>query len=207
MLKIIATGTGRSGTGFIAKLLSSAGIKCGHERFFSHGGLDKAEQIYKKHWVGTIGESSWLAVPFLDSDLLKDALIIHVVRHPKKVIESMLRVVPEVTPEYHEFACQYIDGLEDIEGRIDQAAYRYLKLNQMIEAHTSHRDSILWRIEDEPGQLLQQLEERGFEVNYDDLFDNRRYNHKAGHSGGVDLKQVKDTQLRAELAQMSERYN
>ena len=38
-LKIISTGTGRCGTAYMSKLLTSVGIPCGHESLFTNKGL------------------------------------------------------------------------------------------------------------------------------------------------------------------------
>ena len=116
-LKYLVTGTGRCGTVYLAKFLTSVGINCGHEAVFDWRGLDYAKarmsdlvdcelsstSIHQwsngKHvpidkWVDTkslIAESSYMAAPFLQDKILKDVKFIHVVRHPEKVINSFLR--------------------------------------------------------------------------------------------------------------------
>ena len=93
-LKLIATGTGRCGTRFVSKLLTSAGLTCGHERFFDFNGLDFAKEQLANHWYGTYAESSWCAAPFLSDETLKDAFLVHLVRHPKTYIGSLLKIWP-----------------------------------------------------------------------------------------------------------------
>ncbi|RTK93330.1 MAG: hypothetical protein EKK64_10500, partial [Neisseriaceae bacterium] len=117
MIKYLVTGIGRSGTVYMARLLSSLGIMCGHESIFQKDGLDfslirlknKKERllsdtsrvairdinnkiIYEKEiWFNPqeqIAESSYMSAPFLDNKELKDCKIIHVVRNPLKVISS-----------------------------------------------------------------------------------------------------------------------
>jgi len=117
MIKYLITGTGRSGTVYMARLLSSLGIMCGHESIFQKDALDfslirlknKKERIlsdtsrvairdidnniiYEKEiWFKPdeqIAESSYMAAPFLDHKSLADCKIIHVVRNPIKVISS-----------------------------------------------------------------------------------------------------------------------
>lgn len=79
-INYIVSGTPRSGTGFMAKLLTSAGIPIGHEMFFGmpgHGYYPKNAQ----------GDSSWMAVPFIHNF---DATVIHIVRNPIDNISSLL---------------------------------------------------------------------------------------------------------------------
>lgn len=111
-LKYIVTGTGRCGSVYLAKLLTSLGISCGHETIFSYDGLERAKarlagklrlelsQISKtstnqdeKKWfaegIRSIeADSSYMAAPFLD--LFPEAAVIHSVREPMEVINSFL---------------------------------------------------------------------------------------------------------------------
>ena len=117
MIKYLVTGIGRSGTVYMARLLTSLGIMCGHESIFDKDGIDfslirlqnKKERIlsdtsrvairdinnkiiYEKEiWFNVkdqIAESSYMSAPFLDNEKLKDCKVIHVVRNPLKVISS-----------------------------------------------------------------------------------------------------------------------
>lgn len=116
-LKYLVTGTGRCGTVFCARLLTSLGIPCGHECCFDWRGLDYAKvklegykpletsEISKIEWKNNNfhsipswldesaieAESSYMAAPFLDDDCLKDTKIIHVIRNPIKVLNSFTR--------------------------------------------------------------------------------------------------------------------
>lgn len=118
-LKFIVTGTGRSGTNFVAKLLTQLEIPCGHECIFNN---EPFEQILLKlynpslrelsycsihdltnitdeppeleKWVDesqTIAESSYMAAPYLMLNELKDIKIIHVIRNPIKVVSSFVK--------------------------------------------------------------------------------------------------------------------
>ena len=76
MNKVLITGHGRSGTGYITKLLQSAGLDVGHEAI----GFDGA--VSWPHIAD--GEISWIGrVDSSDFDR-----VIHQVRHPLKVISS-----------------------------------------------------------------------------------------------------------------------
>lgn len=75
----VIVGTGRSGTGYISKLLTAVGISTGHEANF-HPYYPRYQ-----HFMGS-GEASWLAVPHLDDF---DGIVIHQTRHPLRVAESL----------------------------------------------------------------------------------------------------------------------
>lgn len=117
----IVTGTGRSGTVYMARVLTSSGILCGHETIFDYTGLNGAKKRLEEQQYlylsiassitidpkdGTINhikwnpdvqnivaESSYMAAPFLKEDLVKDAKIIHAVRNPIKVINSFCNYI------------------------------------------------------------------------------------------------------------------
>jgi LPS sulfotransferase NodH len=44
-LKFLVTGSGRSGTNYMSRFLTSVGIMCGHESIFTHDGITEA--IYR----------------------------------------------------------------------------------------------------------------------------------------------------------------
>lgn len=113
-LKYLIAGTGRCGTVYMARLLTSLGIHCGHESIFDWKGYRWAEMKLKGEeplecsesssmnmidgkwipeppWVDVdqiVAESSYMSVPFLDDPILKDVPVIHVVRNPVRVINS-----------------------------------------------------------------------------------------------------------------------
>jgi hypothetical protein len=114
-LKFLVTGTGRCGTVFMAKLLTSLGINCGHESVFTYENekaiieklvtpklrtisncstinlLEDESLRTPKNWIDpqkTIAESSYLAVPHLFHPHVANIPIIHVVRNPLDVISS-----------------------------------------------------------------------------------------------------------------------
>jgi len=118
-LKYLVTGTGRCGTVFLARFLTSIGITCGHESVFSYEGLDNALQVlsglkkpvlskisttcFKNNkwmpevqWIDNVenivAESSYMSAPFLNHEKLKDTKIIHLVRNPIKVVESFCNI-------------------------------------------------------------------------------------------------------------------
>lgn len=114
-LNYLVTGCGRSGTVFMARLLTSLGIKCSHEMIFDYRGIDYAilrmsgKEPLQLSWVSrakyndgkweehnlwldnleeVVAESSYMVAPFLGEDCIKNAKVIHVVRDPIKVVNS-----------------------------------------------------------------------------------------------------------------------
>lgn len=110
----LVVGTGRCGTVFVAKLLTSAGLPCGHECVFRHDGFDRGlarlrgeepvelSEISKlaslrdeeqgNYWFGDTAhvsaDSSYMAAPYLDRPELADKMVVHVVRNPIQVVNS-----------------------------------------------------------------------------------------------------------------------
>src|SRR4051812_29049625 len=101
-LLFVIVGTGRCGTVYFAQLLNAIGIPCSHERVFTNKGLAHAKSVMGqggdnsevakysglKPTKNIIAESSYMATPYLDHFILKDATIIHAVRNPLDVILS-----------------------------------------------------------------------------------------------------------------------
>jgi len=81
MQRFLITGCPRSGTKFIADLLSNLGIKCGWEQIYNYDIAAWGE--------GVVGESSWLSVQHFDV-LPEDVIVLHQVRYPPEVIKSMM---------------------------------------------------------------------------------------------------------------------
>lgn len=81
-MRQIVTGTGRSGTGYIAAVINAAGLDCGHERHFTPHGPAAAQL---GSWQA---DSSWMAVPYLHE--YPSAHRVLVWREPEAVIASFL---------------------------------------------------------------------------------------------------------------------
>lgn len=96
-MKLLVTGTGRCGTGFMAKVLSEAGFPCTHEGVYRFHG--PVVDSYPP------AESSWMAVPYLDR---VSAPVVLVFRHPAAVVRSLLGTKFFETPgPYRDFAFQH----------------------------------------------------------------------------------------------------
>lgn len=119
-LKYLVTGTGRSGTVFMARLLTSLGVHCSHEAIFDYRGwqwavkrlegcypmelswvsrarLENGKWTELEPWLPSLdsvqAESSYMIAPFLGEESLKGIPVIHVVRDPIKVVHSFCHYV------------------------------------------------------------------------------------------------------------------
>lgn len=199
-MRFLVTGTGRCGTGYIAKVLQSSGVQCGHEAVFSLGGLTAAWKALEGH-PEIEADSSWLAAPFLRSGILAEAQVVHLVRHPKRVVESLLRIgfFDDDSPyaEYAEYAYIRLPELRNLETAEERAVHFCLEWNRMIEKALADCDHVRWRVEDEPLELLHEL---GLQFNEVSVYKNRRYNSRAGKRVDFSMDNW------PELCQMAERY-
>jgi len=217
---LVVTGTGRCGTGYIMQVLNSVGVKCTHEGIFApyHTAvgpvvppglvtdeeiLDRARTRLRNAWWGWQGESSWMAVPYLDLPELKDMVVVHLVRDPKKTIDSQLHqggfeTKGPLSSLFYEFQLEHEPGLKDLETPLERAAYFYTRWNERIEPHAD----ILWRVEDDVQGLLDFLE---IDYQGQELFSDTSYNTYGKPRVDADLNALPEP-LRGELRKMTERY-
>jgi len=80
--KILISGTGRCGTTSISKILTEAGIRCGHESIY---GVHEV----RKSWGRFDADSSWMAIPHFKNF---DGSSILLIREPIACISSMMSV-------------------------------------------------------------------------------------------------------------------
>ena len=205
--KVVVTGTGRSGTGYAARWLTSAGVPCGHETFFTFTGWDGAQNRMRRH-PEYVGDSSWLLAPWPDKPQLKDAVVIHQVRHPKKVAESCMRHPPGTTPEFLEYLEHHCPEVAKYESDLNKAIARWVYWNQRIEEACENRLSYFWRVEDGDEGLLLWLNEMGLvgDVDAEQLFSDTSYNpHRHEVAAEAKLSDVAG-ELLEPLVSMMERY-
>lgn len=79
-MEMIITGTGRCGTGYMAEVISKAGLECTHEEVFTPEGVVEHPHVW--------AEASWMAVPYLSHFARTPVVLVH--RHPLAVISSFL---------------------------------------------------------------------------------------------------------------------
>lgn len=76
---LLVLSAGRSGSGYIATVLTRAGLPCGHEAHYNLTGLHESDHR---------AESSWLALPRVEDGHF-DGPVVHQVRHPLSVLSSL----------------------------------------------------------------------------------------------------------------------
>ena len=84
-MKFVITGTQRSGTGYASRLLTAAGLECGHEAVFRPAAT-------AVDFGDLAGDSSWLAVPWLRAIRMNAVPVFHQVRHPIEVLRSAIGI-------------------------------------------------------------------------------------------------------------------
>ena len=82
---LLVTGCARSGTAYASAVLEGIGLDVGHEAVFGPR-TRRFEGFGETH-----GDSSWLAVPFLDI-LPEDTYVLHQTRHPQAAPRGLLGV-------------------------------------------------------------------------------------------------------------------
>lgn len=218
-LKYIVTGTGRCGSSYCAKLLTSLGIPCGHESIFDYNGLDVASkriggelpitlsEVSQKdgRWIDPttiIAESSYCAAPFLNHFSVP---VIHITRHPLKVISSFLRDLKffqsEVpSNEWETFIYSQVPELTKKMLPIKRACLYYLRWNQMIEQYKG--PYYRHRVEDNISSLAQFL---GCEVS-DNIFSNKTENTMKQRVKDIGLADLPRNNISQEFIFMTTRY-
>lgn len=164
MSKYLVVATPRSGTAYTARVLSRLGLDCGHER---HLGLAPQLPAFLEA-AGTLGESSWLAVPFVDQ-MPADVRVLHQVRNPLKVIRSMLELQffdldaagqsrrVGARRAFTELALQHCPQVLAYKTELERTAWFYYHWNHRIEAHSAQREILRVRLEDFDAQRLGEL--------------------------------------------------
>lgn len=225
-LKVVVTGTGRCGTNFVANVLTSMGLPCGHEAIFGPEGWERAGGILAGlqppessliSKSGTVlaedheieGESSYAAAPFLAR---LDTLVIHLVRNPVDVIASMtglgFRNFAEAYPvdyedqpyhfDHERFLYEHVPELSGEMTQIDRACLFYLRWNQMIE--DSGKVSLFHRIEDPVENITRFLGLEG------DPYEDRFCNSFSNTSRPWSLSDIRSNRINFELREMMRRY-
>ena len=174
-MEILITGTGRCGTVYAARLLNSCGVNCGHESIFNIGGLEEARFLWnnKNHinisdiskdemWIKPSdiqkiqADSSYMAAPFLECDLLRNAKIIHLIRNPMLIVSSFVKdfhYFQSSSPSnvYEEFIYQHVPDLKEEMHPIKRTTLYVSLWNSMIEQSSR---SVLCKVEDGGIDLL-----------------------------------------------------
>lgn len=192
-LEVVVTGTGKCGTVFMAKLLTSTGINCGHESIFTNKGLEEAllrlndpflihlsecSTNATEKWTepkDIVADSSYMSAPFLNNEIFKDAKIIHVVRHPINVISSFVLCGNYFTNKpvkhniyYEKFIKSHCPEVYNNNyDCVTRGAIFYIKWNEMIENLSNKNNYFFYRIEDDPSKLIKFLNKENYSKDID----------------------------------------
>jgi hypothetical protein len=226
-LEYIVTGTGRCGTLFMANLLTSMEIPCGHEAIFTTRGMDwvslvldgKRNPRSSSISIGDnlsdvydgelMADSSFMAAPYLKRI---DAKVIHVVRNPINVISSMIgdafRNFENSKPthfadlgDHHRYEKFIYDNLKDLEKempQIDRACLFYVGWNRMIE--DSAKIVLRHRIEDEVSEIKKLFSYEG------ETYENTSCNSFADLNKEWIIDEIESSAIRSELEEMAKKY-
>lgn len=174
--RVVISGTGRCGTGYMAMVLTAAAIPATHEGVWSGAGY--------KGWDWQRVESSWLAAPHLKDF---DGQVIHLVRDPLKVVASMqvlglfLDEPPAIGASYAGVVRQQIPDLFDDPNVLNRIIRYVVEWNELVAESANYRI----RIEDVDEQSFQQIAEmvgsRHSAIDFDGPMAKvpTNYNHKA----------------------------
>jgi hypothetical protein len=196
--EFIITGTPRSGSSFMAELFTSAGYPCGHETFYGMPG-------YGTYRRPQYGESSWLAVPYLDRDGNRPKVL--VLRNPLKVISSLVNDgffsdESWKTNPYTFYVNLFLPEIKEYQG-LDQYLYFWMEWN----TQAAHRIKHIWKIEDinsDPGKFFNAL---GIDVKDDaEFFSNQKENHR-GCTEYLTLDDLKDCELRDKFLEVAKSFD
>lgn len=131
----------RSGTGYMATLLQTMGVRCGHENVF---GPNEALNGGHPTWDRYQGDSSWMAIV---SVLTGDEIILHQTRHPLAVVRSLVGIGllrDEAASTYTDVVRSRVPEVFALSGEAQRAAALWKVWNEMIE----ERATLRYRVED-----------------------------------------------------------
>lgn len=129
--RFVVTGTGRCGTGYMAKLLTAMGVPCGHEMVYKPDGPE---------WSWIRGDSSWLAAPHLEAF---DGYVLHLVRDPLDVLNSYVGLGffedEHSHGAYRGYAERYAPGVFGHGDPLLRVMAFIVEWNRMVEPHADAR--------------------------------------------------------------------
>src|SRR5690606_32898585 len=135
-------GTGRSGTGYMAELMRAHGFKCGHEHWWT---LSSSPRRRKS---GLDGDSSWLALPDIESGAWSGPVVL-AVRDPVAVVRSLLGIrFFERGTKYTQFVYEQEPELKGLPA-LHAATEWWARWNERCAAVAD----LVVRVEDLPRQL------------------------------------------------------
>lgn len=232
-LKYLITGTGRCGTVFMARLMTSLGIPCGHECIFNNdknylerlqnpslrktsfcSSNDLKTESPIDSWLGDeqiIAESSYFMTPFLDTKELAKIPLIHVVRNPFEVVSSFVKDFGYFNPntklendDWQSRIYDFLPELNRIHDQVDRGFYFYIKWNEAIEKQSYFRPYIRCKIE----TILDNEVFFKFinKEKKDTVFTNNKINSLKNRTENFTIKDIKVDSIKRKIVEISRKY-
>jgi hypothetical protein len=223
-LEIIVTGLQRSGTVYMAKLLTSLGLVCGHESIFTPDGLSGVyarlrgkrkietsiisyEKKLDDDWFDAslqVADSSYLAAPYLS---FFDAKIIHIVRNPLYVISSIFYDAafwsdPRQEP-YREYVFKHLQHLQKVKCDMERLMIYYVEWNELIECNYKNLPYLRYTVEQEPDDNLFNF--LGFTPK-ENIFNDKKSNSWQMRSHNFTYKDLPRGKARNQFLDIIEKY-
>lgn len=139
-LKFVIVGSGASGTGYMHMLLKNCGLPTGHEAVFDPF---RGDEIAMDKDI--VGESSYMALPWLERGWRPKRAVVHVVRDTFSVIRSLLGrrypfAGPPGTEIYDSFAHTHLPAIVPLLHKpLTAVSFYYLRWNERCERVSSYR--------------------------------------------------------------------
>lgn len=210
--KYLVVATARSGTKFMSYAFRSVGINCGHEIFFGAPSKKQrylTEKVVEQRMLNNPkleADSSWLAVPFLNTKCVpKDVSIIHLTRHPQKVIESLIAIsfFQRKYSFYTNYALLNTPEIKSSDSELTKCCKWYLYWHRKIEE--SGKQLINYRVEDPLEVLFHKLN-----LNYDgyEIFNDTKANTRNPENRReINLiEEIEEPDLLKQIMEIAERY-
>jgi hypothetical protein len=212
-LKYIVTGTGRCGTVYMAKLLTSLGFPCTHEAMFTpeativgypkrgpNSLVSTADGKWLKDGDEIVAEASYMSAPHLSS--LKSK-IIHVVRDPIRVVFSFLDKFDYFKhrshngDRYQRFIYSHLPILTTDIDPVTRACLFYVEWNEMIE---KAKPNFFYNVESNVDKLKEFLQ-----VKTSKYFKNRNANSRC-NSFTHTYDDIPESDTKDRFVEMAKRY-
>lgn len=153
-MKYLATGSGGCGTLSVAKAFNHAGFVAEHEFAFNFSGSWPDLTTERNSQIEM--EASWMAAWHLPKLKELGVYIIHLVRHPFRVVESIYDAGQFYKPGlggYNLVAHNAMQRIHDYDNPWSKTACFVVEINRMIEPYADLR----WKIEDGVPELMAHL--------------------------------------------------
>lgn len=197
-MSFIILSTGRSGSGYTAKVLTNAGIPTGHEISYNLEGNTRTDFM---------GESSWLALPYVEEGVYPSGTTLyHQTRHPLKTIGSLINGEMYKYSAYLEFQTSAVPMLGS-ENYLDYSARFVLEWNKRIEKLTKIR----WAVESFDFNTIQMIAfNQGVELDGDKaalaLMGTSKTTNKHPNTVDVQWRDISNVNVRRALKRQALKY-